>query len=123
MVNQERPVKAIVLAAGKGTRLQSDGYAIPKVMRLAAGQPLLAYVLDALGFIAHEDVVLVVGYLREQVTEAFPDCAAVVQEEQLGTGHAVACAMEALEGFDGDVLVCCGDMPLIRRETYLALAE
>ena len=123
MIDQKRPVKAIVLAAGKGTRLQSDGYAIPKVMRLAAGQPLLAYVLDALGFIAHEDVVLVVGYLREQVTEAFPDCAAAVQEEQLGTGHAVACAMETLADYEGDVLVCCGDMPLIRRETYLALAE
>lgn len=118
----ENNIKAIVLAAGKGTRLQTEGCEIPKVMRLAAGRPLLAYVKDALDFIPASHIVLVVGYLREQVMEAFPDCAFAIQEQQLGTGHAVASAQAELENFDGDVLVCCGDMPLIRRETYLALA-
>ena len=119
----ENKIKAIVLAAGKGTRLQTEGCEIPKVMRLAAGRPLLAYVRDALDFIPDKNVVLVVGYLREQVIEAFPNCSFAIQEQQLGTGHAVASAQAELEGFDGDVLVCCGDMPLIRRETYLALTE
>ena len=123
MNHSVRPIKAVVLAAGKGTRLHTEGCAIPKVMRLAAGRPLLAYVCDALDFIPPKDIELVVGYLREQVMDAFPQCSFAFQEQQLGTGHAVASAMAALSDFDGDVLVCCGDMPLIRRETYLALAE
>lgn len=122
-MHTDKPIKAIVLAAGKGTRLQTEGCAIPKVMRLAAGRPLLAYVKDALDFIPAAHIVLVVGYLREQVMDAFPDCAFAIQEQQLGTGHAVASAQAELEHFDGDVLVCCGDMPLIRRETYLALVD
>lgn len=116
-------LKAVVLAAGKGTRLQTAGVEIPKVMRLAAGRPLLAYVCEALDFIPEKDIVLVIGFLREQVIEAFPNCSFAVQEQQLGTGHAVACAMETLRDFEGDVLVCCGDMPLLRRDTYRSLVE
>jgi len=123
MDHTERPVKAIVLAAGKGTRLQTEGCEIPKVMRLAAGRPLLSYVCDALDFIPAPKIILVVGYLREQVEAAFPGYGFAVQEQQLGTGHAVASAMAELKDFDGDALVCCGDMPLIRRETYLALVR
>lgn len=123
MLHTDMPIKAVVLAAGKGTRLQTEGCDIPKVMRLAAGRPLLAYVCDALDFIPSKQIVLVVGYLREQVIEAFPQCSFAVQTEQLGTGHAVASALSELENFEGDVLVCCGDMPLIRRESYQALAE
>lgn len=119
----EKAMKAIVLAAGKGTRLQSEGSTLPKVMRLAASRPLLAHVLSALDFIPARDTVLVVGYGKELVTEAFPGYAFALQDRQLGTGHAAACAMESLEGFRGDLLICCGDMPLLRRETYRALAE
>ena len=54
-------VKAVVLAAGKGTRLQQEGITLPKVMRLAAGRPLLSYVLEALDFLPREDTILVVG--------------------------------------------------------------
>lgn len=116
-------VKAVVLAAGKGTRLQTEGITLPKVMRLAAGQPLLGYVLDALSFLPKEDIVLVVGYRREDVEAAYPDYPAVVQEEQLGTGHAVQCAAPVLRDFTGSVLVCCGDMPLMKKETYEALCR
>jgi bifunctional UDP-N-acetylglucosamine pyrophosphorylase/glucosamine-1-phosphate N-acetyltransferase/UDP-N-acetylglucosamine pyrophosphorylase len=59
-------IKAVVLAAGKGTRLQTEGVTIPKVMRLAAGRPLLSYVLDALSFLPREDVVLVVDTERKR---------------------------------------------------------
>lgn len=116
-------LKAIVLAAGKGTRLQSEGITLPKVMRLAAGRPLLDYVLEALSFLPCKDIVLVVGYRREDVESAYPDYPAAVQAEQLGTGHAVQCAASALEGFSGSVLVCCGDMPLMKKETYESLCR
>lgn len=116
-------IKAIVLAAGKGTRLQTEGITLPKVMRTAAGRPLLAYVLDALSFLPREDTILVVGYRKEDVQRAYPDYPAAVQTEQLGTGHAVQCAAEALDGFTGSVLVCCGDMPLMKQETYESLCR
>ena len=61
------------------------------------------------------------GYEREKVTAAYPDYLHAVQEPQRGTGHAVQCAREALAGFAGSVLVCYGDMPLLRRETYESL--
>ncbi len=116
-------VKALVLCAGKGTRLQTEGIDLPKVMRQADGKPLLHYVLTALDFLPREDVILVVGYKRERVLEVYGAYPHAVQDQQLGTGHAVRCAQELLEGFEGDVLVCCGDMPLMRRETYQALVE
>jgi UDP-N-acetylglucosamine diphosphorylase/glucosamine-1-phosphate N-acetyltransferase len=115
------PVKAVVLAAGRGTRLRTAGSDIPKVMRLAGGRPLLFYVLKALAFLSPEDIVVVVGYQKEQVVSAFPGYAFAEQTEQLGTGHAVLSAREQLNGFQGDLLICCGDMPLLRRETFEAL--
>ena len=116
-------LKSVVLAAGKGTRLQTEGNTLPKVMRLAAGKPLLAHVLSALDFIPAHDCVIVVGYQKENVINAFPGYAFAEQKEQLGTGHAVMAAYERLEGYNGSLLVCCGDMPLIKRETYLALMD
>lgn len=117
----ENKLKAVVLAAGKGTRMQTEGIALPKVMRLALNKPLLHYVLTALDFISPADCILVVGYKREYVEEAFPDYSFALQAQQLGTGHAVQCAFDVLGDFDGSILVCCGDMPLIRRETYQEL--
>ena len=118
-----KPVKAVILAAGKGTRLQSEQNHMPKVMRMATGHPLLHYVLDALNILPKDDTVIVAGYLREEVMKAFPDYPYAVQDPQQGTGHAVQCAREALAGFDGSVLVCYGDMPLMRRATYESLIE
>ena len=119
----EHTIKAVVLAAGKGTRLRTEGVDLPKVLRQADGRPLLGYVLEELSFLDREDVVLMVGYDREKVVAAFPDYPHAVQEPQQGTGHAVQCARQALEGFTGSVLVCYGDMPLMRRETYESLLE
>lgn len=114
-------MRAVVLAAGKGTRLRTEGVDLPKVLRRAADKPLLGYVLEELSFLDKGDVVLVVGYEREKVLAAFPDYPHAVQEPQQGTGHAVQCAREALAGFTGSILVCYGDMPLMRRETYESL--
>ena len=111
-------MKAIILAAGKGKRLHSEQFSLPKVMREANGRPLLGYVTETLSFIDKKDTIIVVGYKREKVMESFPGYTFAVQEEQLGTGHAVNMAKEALADYDGPVLVCYGDMPLFTAETY-----
>ena len=117
-------MKAIVLAAGKGKRLQSEAFNLPKVLRQAKNKPLLEYVLENVNFIAQADTVIVAGYKREMVMEAVKgDYQFAVQDEQLGTGHAVACAKDFFVDYDGDVLVLYGDMPMIRRETYRALIK
>lgn len=116
-------IKAVVLAAGKGTRLRTEGCDLPKVMRLAAGKPLLSYVLDGIDFIDKKDITIVVGYKKETVIAGFEGYDFAIQSEQLGTGHAVMSAKENLKDFDGAVLICCGDMPLIRKETYKALCD
>ena len=84
----EISLKALVLAAGKGTRLHTEGVDLPKVLRQAAGRPLLAYVLDALSFLPAQDTILVVGWMKDQVPAAFPGYTSAVQEIQKGTGHA-----------------------------------
>ena len=116
-------LRAVVLAAGKGTRLRTDGIDLPKVMRTALSRPLLSYVLDALPVKNEKGVVIVVGYKKEYVKEAFSKYPMAEQPEQLGTGHAVMCASAFLEGYKGDVLICNGDMPLVRPESYLDLFE
>ena len=114
-------IKSVVLSAGKGTRMMTETNTMPKVLRLACGKPLLYYVLKTLQFVPKEDTILVVGYRREDVIAAFPDYPHAVQDPQLGTGHAVRCAKAELEGFDGTVLVCYGDMPLLKEEVYRGL--
>ena len=111
-------MKAIILAAGKGKRLHSEQFSLPKVLRQANGRPLLGYVTDSLDFIDKKDTIIVVGYKREQVIEQFPGYTFAVQDEQLGTGHAVNMARDILEGYRGPVLVCYGDMPLFTPDTY-----
>ena len=114
-------MKAVVLAAGKGTRMMSEANHLPKVLRQACGKPLLHYVLKALDFIPVENTVLVGGYMREAVFAAFPAYPHAVQDPQLGTGHAVMCAREHLQDYDGTVLICYGDMPLLKKEVYQGL--
>lgn len=117
-------MKAIVLAAGKGKRLQSEMFNLPKVLREANGKPLIEHVLGHIDFIDKQDTVIVVGYMKEKVIECVGDAYRYsVQEEQKGTGHAVQCASGQFDGYDGDVLILYGDMPLVRRETYQAVIE
>ncbi|MFN2376740.1 MAG: bifunctional UDP-N-acetylglucosamine diphosphorylase/glucosamine-1-phosphate N-acetyltransferase GlmU, partial [Candidatus Binatia bacterium] len=116
-----RPLAAVVLAAGQGKRMQS---ARAKVLHSVAGEPLLSHVLTALEPLQVSPVVVVVGHDADAVRTAVGDRAAtVVQKEQLGTGHAVLQARKALAGFDGDVLVLCGDVPLLRTETLRELVR
>ena len=113
-------LKAIVLAAGKGKRLQSETSDLPKVLRQAAGRALLEWVLEHIAFIDPADTTLVVGFQADKVRLAIgPAYQYAVQKEQLGTGHAVAAAVPLLQGYGGDILVVYGDMPLLKTQTYL----
>ncbi len=109
---------AVVLAAGKGKRMQSD---LPKVMHRLAGWPLIAHVLSALSTLEPQKTVVVIAPHMDEVRQAahniMPDCRFAMQQEQLGTGHAVQAAEKELAGYDGTVLVLYGDTPLISPHT------
>lgn len=108
---------SVVLAAGKGTRMKS---ALIKVLHPVAGPPMIAWPVAAAREAGSDPIVLVIGHQANAVQGAFrgaADIRCAMQEEQLGTGHAVACALEALPGFHGTVLILCGDTPLLRAET------
>jgi len=113
---------AIVLAAGKGTRMKSG---LAKVLFPFAGRPIVHRVLDAVEEAGFARTVVVVGYQHERVREELAGRGAVfaLQEPQLGTGHAVQCAAPLLDGFAGDVVVLAGDVPLIRARTLRALMD
>lgn len=118
---------AIILAAGKGTRMRSD---LPKVVHPIGGRPMVRAVVDACRGAGCRRVILVVGYKQELVRAAFADDPAVefaVQDQQLGTGHAVRCAEPLLQREAAepghDVFVLAGDGPLIRSETLGALLD
>lgn len=107
-------VAAVVLAAGKGTRMKS---ARPKVMHEVASWPMILHVLKALEPVAAGNRVVVVAEGMATVEAAVAPTQTVIQKPQLGTGHAVLCARDALSGFRGTVLVVFGDTPLITSET------
>lgn len=111
---------AIILAAGKGTRMKSN---LPKVLHPVAGNPMLYYPVRLLKEFKAKKVILVVGHGAELVREAFSREAVgfAVQKEQLGTGHAVMCAVKGIRNFDGDILILSGDVPLISKGTVNAL--
>ncbi len=111
----------VILAAGKGTRMKSE---LPKVLHPLAGRPMLAYSLDLAAAISAMPPVVIVGYKADEVRAAMGSRAAfVVQAEQLGTGHAVMQAEEALAGKADTVIVYYADMPLITPETVRRIQE
>lgn len=117
-------MRAIVLAAGKGKRLHSEQFNLPKVLREANGKPLIGHVLEHIDFIKKNDTVIVVGYMKEKVIEKVGnEYKYSVQDEQKGTGHAVMCAKEQFDGYDGNVLILYGDMPLVKKQTYQAIID
>ena len=110
-------IKAIVLAAGKGTRMKSE---TPKVLHEIYGKTLLGYVLDSVNGITNENFVIVGHHAQEVekfVEKNYANTRTVLQSPQLGTGHAVSMAAPMLENYEGLVLVLCGDTPLITAET------
>ena len=122
-VSHVNPPIAIVLAAGKGTRMKGD---LPKVVHPVGGRPMVCAVVDACRDAGCGRIIVVVGYKQELVREAlagYPEVEYAVQDQQLGTGHAVLCA-ESLVGSAtprADVVILAGDGPLIRAQTLRML--
>lgn len=119
---QEQDLAVIILAAGKGFRMQTS---LAKVLIPIAEKPILEYVLNVAEKLHPARTIVVVGHQADQVQEIFSkrDLEFVLQEEQLGTGHAAQQTEQALNDFKGNVLVLCGDMPLIKTETLERLLQ
>ena len=115
-------IGAVILAAGKGTRMRSDRH---KVLHPIGGQPMIHHLLDTLAELGVAREVLVVGDRRDQLEAALEgrDVAIAIQEPQLGTGHAVQAARDSLAGFDGTLLILYGDVPLVSGATMQALID
>ncbi len=113
-------IAAVVLAAGKGTRMKSS---TPKVLHHLLGKPMLGHVIDLLNEAGVSSAVVVVGHGAEDVSGYLAtidekiDIRTVLQEEQLGTGHAVDCCRKFFEEWQGHILIICGDTPLFRADT------
>lgn len=114
---------AVVMAAGKGTRMKSE---LPKVLIPVLGRPMIHYVLDALEAGGLDKVIVVVGYRADDVRQTIgnrPKVAFALQEEQLGTGHAVMVCRDQLTSHDGAVLVVAGDSPLMQPDSLKTLLD
>lgn len=117
-------IKAVILAAGKGTRMKSE--TTPKVLHEIMGKTLLGYVLDNVKNFVSEEFVII-GHHAEEVEKFvknnYDNAGTVLQSPQLGTGHAVSMVCPSLENYDGLVLILCGDTPLVREETLKEFVE
>lgn len=117
-------IKAVILAAGKGTRMKSE--TTPKVLHQIMGKTLLGYVLDNVKNFASEQFVIVGHHAQEVddfVKTNYTNAKTVLQTPQLGTGHAVSMVCPNLENYDGLILILCGDTPLIKEETLKSFVE
>ena len=115
-----RNLAAVILAAGQGTRMKSD---LPKVLHGVAGKPMLSHVAQTARTIDAAPIVAVIGHGADRVRAelANDNLTFVLQAEQLGTGHALQCAEASLKDFAGDLLLLCGDVPLLRSDTLQEL--
>jgi UDP-N-acetylglucosamine diphosphorylase/glucosamine-1-phosphate N-acetyltransferase len=119
---EERKVSAVILAAGKGTRMKSD---LAKVLHPLCGKPMLTYAVDVARTIGAEKIAVIIGHQADVVRELFKDRGLIFIEqcEQLGTGHAVLQAKDTFCNYDGTILILCGDVPLLCSSTVNALLE
>ncbi len=116
-------IKSVILAAGKGTRMKSE---TPKVLHKIFEKPLLGYVLDNIKTITNENFVIVGHHadeVKEYVEKNYQNAKTVLQTPQLGTGHAVSMVLPYLKDFKGQILILCGDTPLITSETLNKFVE
>lgn len=118
-------IKSIILAAGKGTRMKSD---TPKVLHTIFDKTLVGYVIEAVNKTGLVDEnFVIVGHQAERVEEYinknYDNAKTVLQSPQLGTGHAVSMVLPYLEGFDGEVIILCGDTPLVTEDTLKEFIE
>lgn len=109
-------IAAVILGAGKGTRMQSD---LPKVLMPICGKPMIRNILDTLDKMNTDKIVVVTAPDQESVRKEVAPHDSVIQKEQLGTGNAVLASESVLKDFDGDILTIFGDHPIITKETFL----
>jgi bifunctional UDP-N-acetylglucosamine pyrophosphorylase/glucosamine-1-phosphate N-acetyltransferase len=121
-VSDQRRFAVIILAAGQGTRMRSDTH---KVLHPIASRPLLLHLLDCVDALGADKRVVVVGKGREQVEAAIAgrDVTIAIQADQKGTGHAVQQAAEALQAYDGPVVILYGDTPFVRAGTLRRMID
>ena len=123
MMPMDAKIAVIILAAGLGTRMKSNK---AKVLHEVCGKPMVNYVVETAREVAANDVVLVVGHQADIVRETVSNIGSFSfahQEAQLGTGHAVRCALPHLPEYCQDVVILCGDVPLIKADTIKALIK
>ncbi|MCA9230241.1 MAG: NTP transferase domain-containing protein [Planctomycetales bacterium] len=123
MTSSSQSALAIVLAAGKGTRMESD---LPKVLVPVCGRPMLRYVLDALESAGVARTVVVIGYRAELVREELAGLSHIEyaeQREQLGTGHAVMMCRQQLQEHEGPVFIVAGDSPMLQASSVRTLLK
>lgn len=114
-------LKTLILAAGKGTRMKSE---MPKVIHKVNGIPMVSKIINVLAGLNPEENILILGHKKDEVLKVVGEnCDYVLQTEQLGTGHAVIQAKEKLQNYDGDVMILCGDTPLLKEETLKELYQ
>jgi UDP-N-acetylglucosamine diphosphorylase/glucosamine-1-phosphate N-acetyltransferase len=120
--NKKKRYSAIILAAGKGTRMKSD---LVKVLNTLCGKPMLAYSVDVAWAAGGEKIVIIIGHQGDLVRKAFrgQGLIFVEQSEQLGTGHAVLQARDIFCDYEGTILILCGDVPLLRVSTVKSLMD
>jgi UDP-N-acetylglucosamine diphosphorylase/glucosamine-1-phosphate N-acetyltransferase len=113
---------ALILAAGKGTRMKSD---LAKVLHSLEGKPLLHYSIEAARRAGAEKIVVIIGHQAQKIREEFYNsgCIFVEQKPQLGTGHAVLQAKEVLAAYQGLTVILCGDVPLLKPMTITSLVK
>lgn len=117
----DKALACVIMAAGEGTRMKSD---YPKVMHEVAGEPMISHVLEASSAAAPSRTIVIIGFGGELLKAKLPrDAECVQQKRQLGTGHALMQAKDKLKDFKGELLVLCGDTPLLRPETLVSLLE
>ena len=114
----ENELGAIVLAAGKGTRMKSD---LPKVLHRLGGKPMVTHVTDLVRSVGVDTVCVVIAPGMDSVATAVDPCETAVQVEALGTGHAALAAAPVMDGTCKDVFILFGDTPLITPETLSAM--
>ena len=121
-MSAELPLYIVILAAGKGTRMKS---AKAKVLHEVFFAPMVHHVLHAVAPLQPTKSIVIVGHQRKAVEDSLADFPVelAIQEEQLGTGHAVLCAEPTIDKMEGSVMILCGDTPLIRNETLQAMLD
>ena len=119
-MNKEKDTIIIILAAGKGTRMNSD---LPKVLHLLNEKSLLGHVIDTSNKINPKDIIVIVGYKKEMIIEEFKSqkISMIEQETQKGTADAIKYCLPKIKDFDGNILILSGDVPMIKSETLKEL--